>query len=60
MTNLEAVLIVEGETDNDDSDKYVAAWQHLIDTGLVWSLQGSFGRQAMRMIQSGHCKPQKN
>jgi hypothetical protein len=31
----------------------VEAWQFLLDTGLVWSLQGWFGRTAVSMIEAG-------
>lgn len=29
--------------------------QHLIDSGLVWSLQGSYGRLANQLIEMGVC-----
>jgi hypothetical protein len=29
--------------------------QDLIDSGQVWKLQGSYGRAAMDLIQSGQC-----
>lgn len=29
------------------------AWQYLVDSGLAWTLQGWFGRQATVMIESG-------
>ena len=40
-------------------DKRMQAWQHLIDTGLAWQLQGGFGRTAMSLIESGICSPPK-
>ena len=55
MSNLEAINIAEGLTEVENKDEYIAAWQQLIDEGLVWSLQGWFGRQATRMIEEGLC-----
>ena len=36
---------------------YVQAWQHLVDTGVVWELQGFFGRAAHRMLSDGTLNP---
>ncbi len=55
LSNFDAIDIAEGYKDPESEDQYIAAWQHLIDTGLAWSLQGWFGRQAMAMIESGVC-----
>ena len=41
-----------GELDEGD---IVEGFQYLIDTGLVWSLQGSYGRAAKRLIENGVC-----
>ena len=38
-----------------DFDEIVAGFQHLIDTGLAWKLQGSYGRAAFALLESGHC-----
>ena len=57
MTDYEAVEIAEGFGDgaNADDDQRTAAWQHLIDTGLVWKLQGWYGRTATALIEQGVC-----
>lgn len=34
----------------------IAAWQHLIDNGMVWKLQGWYGRTATALIERGICK----
>ena len=55
MDNYTATGIAEGFIECEDEDTYIEAWQHLIDTGLCWSLQGFFGRTAMRLIEQGVC-----
>tara|TARA_E500000331_G_scaffold352703_1_gene401837 strand:- start:8620 stop:8808 length:189 start_codon:yes stop_codon:yes gene_type:complete len=59
MSNLDAIMIAEGVYDAETTEQYYAAWQQLIDTGLAWSLQGWFGRQAVHMIEQGHCTRSK-
>lgn len=49
MTPINAVLIAEGEIETDQETQ-IDAWQYLVDTGLAWSLQGSFGRMAQQLI----------
>ena len=57
MDNFEATMIAEGVYEADSQEHYIAAWQHLIDTGIVWSLQGWFGRTATELIAAEICKP---
>ena len=52
MNNYDAVMIAEGVIEFYE-DKQIEAWQHLVDTGLAWSLQGWFGRTAMDLIEQG-------
>ena len=56
MNNYDAVMIAEGAIEVDE-DKQIEAWQHLVDTGLAWSLQGWFGRNAKRLIENGVIRP---
>jgi len=53
----EAIGIAEGFIECDDERLLNEAWQLLIDTGVCWDLQGWFGRNAIRLIESGVCKP---
>lgn len=62
---VDVILICEGvreppgETEEEKEAAYYAAWQELIDSGLVWSLQGWFGRTAVRLIEAGVCTSPK-
>ena len=55
MNSFNAIRIAEG-TMPAERDEQIEAWQHLIDTGLAWRLQGSFGRNAMSLIEQGVCE----
>ena len=59
FTDYEAIGIAEGFIEETNEEKVISAWQHLVDTGLVWTLQGWFGRQASQMIQEGILSPPK-
>ncbi len=51
--------IIAFETGELDNDKTIELFQYLVDTGLAWSLQGSYGRMAQAMIESGHVKKRR-
>lgn len=53
MDNFTAVAIAEGFWAAESEEEMLAAWQHLVDTGLVWKLQGWFGRTAQHLIDEG-------
>ena len=53
MTIFEATMIAEGVYEPSDKQEWIAAWQLLLDDGIVWSLQGWFGRMARNLIDSG-------
>ena len=52
----QAVGIAEGYIPCDSFEEELEAWQHLIDTGYAWTLQGFFGRRAQFLINEGLCK----
>ncbi len=51
MDALTAILMIEN--DEGIEEEILEAWQYLLDTGLVWTLQGSYGRTAMNLIEQG-------
>mgnify|MGYP003336248853 CR=1 FL=1 len=53
MDTFTAVGIAEGFIEADTVEEVTAAWQHLVDTGVAWQLQGWFGRTAQRLIEDG-------
>lgn len=56
MDNYTAVSIAESFCDHEPTEQeQIEAWQHLIDTGLAWTLQGWFGRRAEQLIEQGVC-----
>ena len=55
MDQIDQIIAYEnGELDNDET---ISLFQSLIDSGLAWQLQGSYGRQAARLIEAGYCLP---
>jgi len=47
--------IIAYENGEMSEGEIINFFQELIDTGLAWTLQGSYGRMAMALIKAGHC-----
>lgn len=47
-------MILWENGDLSDMDT-VTLFQGLIDSGLVWKLQGAYGRMAQALIDAGYC-----
>lgn len=55
MDTFKATLIIEDVEPEEYEGQVIDAWQHLIDTAVVWNLQGSYGRTAQALIENGIC-----
>lgn len=56
MTTYGACAIIEGFSGGEPTEEETLdAWQHLIDTGDAWRLQGFYGRTARDLIDAGYC-----
>ena len=47
--------IIDYEMGDLGMEDTIALFQELIDTGMVWSLQGTYGRTAVALIDAGLC-----
>lgn len=57
-TPFDACSIIEDIFDENPKDeKIIAAYQYLIDTGIINQLQGFYGRNARSLIDAGICIP---
>lgn len=52
-----AVGLAEGFIAARNNEEVIAAWQHLVDTGIAWRLQGFFGRHAQALLDAGVINP---
>jgi hypothetical protein len=48
-----AIKLANGDVKPKDDKELLEAYQHLLDTGLVWTLHGHYGRTARYMINEG-------
>ena len=49
--------IMAYEQGDMDQDETVEFFQELVEDGLVWRLQGHYGRTAARLIEAGLVQP---
>jgi len=47
--------IIAYESGEMQDEEIIDFFQRLIDSGMAWTLQGSYGRMAMRLVEDGVC-----
>lgn len=48
-------FIMDFEGGDITEERLIEGFQHMIDDGSVWKLQGSYGRTAHALIEQGYC-----
>lgn len=48
-------FIISYESGEYSEEYLIEGFQHLIDTGMAWTLQGHYGRTAAAFIEAGIC-----
>jgi len=55
MSQIDKIIAYEnGEL---DGGQIIELFQELINNGMAWTLQGSYGRMAKYLIDAGYCRP---
>ena len=49
-------FIIDFEGGEASDVEIIEGFQHLINTGMAWTLQGFYGRTAKSLIEQGFCK----
>ena len=52
-------FIIDYEAGVLSEEEVIDGFQQLIDSGIVWSLQGHYGRTAATLIAAGQCRLRK-
>jgi hypothetical protein len=45
--------VIDYENGDIEYEKFLELFQYLVDTGLAWQFQGSYGRTAISLIDEG-------
>ena len=53
MSDFDAVMIAEGAQEAESEEQYYAAWDQLLNNGMVYTLQGWFYRMSQQLIAEG-------
>jgi hypothetical protein len=53
-------FVMDYESGELGDDAIVEGFQHMIDNGSAWQLQGHYGRTAHALIENGLCTPARS
>ena len=48
-------FIIRFENGEAEEEEVITEFQNMINSGIVWQLQGFYGRTAARLIEAGLC-----
>lgn len=54
MTSIDVDKIMRYEEGDMDEEEVIEFFQEMVHSGIVWQLQGSYGRAAAALIEAGY------
>lgn len=58
--DLTSAIIAFETGEIETEEQVIELFQHLVDTGLAWQLQGHYGRTATHLINEGYIRPKED
>lgn len=55
MTSIRAIQLIKGQEEGSAND-ILEAWQYAYDTGMIYRMEGWYGRKMLSLINAGRIK----